>query len=503
MGVVRTTTTQGLAERIAPACQEESMSRRSFATSALALATAAGLLAACQTGLSVSSLTGKDSDPRPAESDEGTGADDRSDSPTGTRREPDPAAARALDACFARLIRDPSLTRGECKKEHEAYYRGRPIRDSDIIGAAKALFGEGLDVNTSGDSMTVSDGSLDRKTLARYAREMYVPALIEDDATAIGVFRHRQFSEGEAEKYKKLNSERKWGYLLTEPTSRLLLCHWLAGAVNDQEKGAELKSWCYDAGLRAARLPVYLYQPGRPRTVRSGAPQDEFPLDGQTYVPRSDGSGWNVQVAVSGTTPLDGYAIERSVDFIGQVLGWEDSDPELKKKGKQLRQEFKELNAKRRAAAHAPMAKTIGSKGKLVWTDIPFADPWKPFPVAKSALPACESLYLAAWAPTTSDDDVLGWHLYVSADGEECFDDDFDVPPGQQTGTPEYMTKLAESCKLEKGGKHKVTTTLRQRVRYNTGEKRARISDDSVEVYEVGGSRPDKVLTRNSITCTN
>lgn len=412
--------------------------------------------------------------------------------------------AKALDACYARLIADASLSAGECKAQRDAYLAGRGrLTDKEITGAARALFGVGLAVEKSGRTMTISDGALDRRALEGYARDMYLPAILSNPNTpAMGVYRARRAfdDEKEYESFKALSASRKWGFIVTEPTSRMMLCDWLADALDDKAQGKKLKTWCFDEGTRAARLPVYLYQPGKPRTIEAGDEQDDYPVDGEAYVPRKDGSGWKMQVAVSGTTPIESYAIHRSVDFAGLALTWED-DPELKKKGQQLRKELEEVDVEKRAAAQKAMARQVGSKGKLMWTDVPVLDPWKPFPTMKSAMPACESLSLAVWEPTRRPDRVTGWYVEVSIDGDDCFDDEIFQPSDRKPG-PIYRTELAGKCKVAKGrDQHKIATVLRQLVYYKTDEKRARVSGDEIEVYDVHGSKPDKVLAKDSQIC--
>jgi hypothetical protein len=514
------------------------MSTRSLATGALALATIATLTVACQSGLSIGGLGGKKPDDARAAADD-DGEPDRSrdrersdddgpddgdadaDAETEARPEKKSAAAgrgsrkggraadaaAALDACYARLIRDASLRPGECQAQRDAYLSSRGIKgpsDRDITGAARALFGEGLTIEKSGRAMTISDGALDRRTLERYAREMYLPAILSNTSSpAMGVYRHRREldNEKEYESFKALSQSRKWGFILTEPTSRMMLCDWLAEALDDKAAGKKLKLWCFDEGMRAARLPVYLYRPGKPRTIEPDAEQDDYPVDGEAYVPREDGSAWKIQVAVSGTTPIESYAVHRSIDFAGLVLTWED-DPELKKKGHELRAQLQEVDAAKRAAAHKAMARKVGPRGKLMWTDVPLLDPWKPFPAMTSNVPACEALTLAVWEPTRRPDRVTGWYVEVSIDGDDCFDDEIFEPSDRKPG-PIFRTALAGKCKVAKGRQqHKIATVLRQLVHYKTDEKRARISDDEIEVYDVHGSRPDKVLARESLVCS-
>ncbi len=504
------------------------MSTRSLAAGALALATIA-TLAACQSGFSIGGVGGKKPDRARAADDDADGSEDSAervaaeepdcdaeadevpDKPAARREGRGKAgghgsdAARALDACYARLIGDASLSPGECKAQRDAYLAGRGrLTDKEIGEAARALFGEGLAIEKSGKSMTVSDGSLDWRTLERYARDMYLPAILANTSSpAMGVYRHRRNfdDEKEYESFKALSASRKWGFILTEPTSRMMVCDWLADAVDDKAQGRKLKTWCFDEGMRAARLPVHLYQPGKPRTIAPGDQQDDYPVDGEAYVPRGDGSGWKIQVAVSGTTPMEGYAIHRSVNFAGLVLTWED-DPQLKKKGQDLRQELEEVDAEKRAVAQKAMARQVGVKGKLLWTDVPFLDPWKPFPALKSKVPACESLSLAVWEPTRRPDRVTGWYVEVSIDGDDCFDDEIFQPSDRKPG-PIYRTELAGKCKVAKGREqHKIATVLRQLIYYKTDEKRARISGDEIEVYDVHGSKPDKVLARDSLVCS-
>jgi len=417
-------------------------------------------------------------------------------------RPPDPKAARALDACYAHLVRDVLRPLIDCKEPREAYFRARGIEkppDTEIAAAARALFGEGLDIQTSGQRMTISDGSLDQRTLERYAREHYFPALVEIPyAASSGVIRHlRDVDDGKT--FDELGKKRQFGFVLTEPVSRLGLCLSLVNGIEDGARARELRKWCFHAAIKAARLPVFVHRPGETRTIEPG-PQvdDDFPVDGATYVPRQDGSGWTVHVAASGTTPIESYPVQRSVVRVAGWLADHDNPPELQAEGQKLRQEFEDLDRKKREAATKAIARQIGSRARLLWSDAAVFDPWNPLPAMKSKRPACKSLSLTAWLPAKLRSGG-GWHVSVAADGKRCPIDTFSEEdlPG-----PDYHKKVAELCTLQPGrAQHHIQAELRKLVSYKTDERRARVRDDSIEVYDVKGSKAGKLVAKDSITC--
>lgn len=348
--------------------------------------------------------------------------------------------------------------------------------DADRAGAVRALYGDGLAIKTSGDSISIDWGELDAATYQRYARELYRPALeqISADLNRGSL----AYPAGESIATTAV------GRTLIEPVLKMRLCVHLADSIGDFKASRQATFYCNEQALRQAKAPAVAFR-GAPVSYSATWTFDGVALDEPIY---RDGA---VVITVAAPGALDHFGAWRPVPELVNKLHYE-APPALQALARDTRAWADTLSAGAAARVARRDRRFLKARGSVVFTAAPVSG-WEPIePAGKSDALTCEKAEAHIYGPKKKGT----YDLTVRANGVLC------ANSVQSQSFVQHRGVIRLCGEQLKSGANTIEVAVSTNVTTDTGRRRVYVKKDRVEARKLYNNRAGKRIATGSITCT-
>lgn len=348
--------------------------------------------------------------------------------------------------------------------------------NAERFGAIRALYGDGLSIRRSGDTVTIDWGELDAATYRRYVTEYYRPFLERISANLDGA--QSAYPEGHE------ISTTAAGRTLIEPLLKERLCQALAGSISDYQANLRANLYCTERALAHARAPTVAF---RGTKVSYTAPEGfaGITMDEPIF------SGAAVLITVAGPGTLDHFGAWRPVRQLVSTMHYKAPES-LQRLASDTRAWADGLSASATRRIAARDRRFLGRRGSVVFTDGP-APGWEPItPLGKRAKPSCSATHAHLYGPKKKGH----YDLAVRANGVTC----------KNLVLSQGFAKHGSIAKLcgahLRPGDNTIEVAISNNVTTDTGRRRIHVKADRVEARKLYNNRAGKRISSGSITCT-
>jgi hypothetical protein len=348
--------------------------------------------------------------------------------------------------------------------------------DGERAAAIRALYGEGLSIKTSGETVSIDWGSLDAATYERYVAEHYRP-FIERVSASLHPGSAAFPGGGHVETAAAART-------LVEPALKNKLCVALAESLSDFKASRDAQIYCGEQALRHARAPTVAFR-GVAVSYSGVSTFEGVRLDEPIY------QGVAVLITVSAPGTLDHFGAWRPVPQLVSDLHYEAPAP-VKQLARDTRAWARELSAgaeKRIAARDKRFRKP---RGAVVFTGAPVSG-WEAIqPLGKNASPSCDAAHAHIYGPSRKG----FYDLTVRANKVLCSNS------VQSQGFAQHRSIAALCGEHLTAGDNEIEVTIAKNVNRDTGRRRIYVKKDRVEGQKIYSNKAGKRLTTAVMTCT-
>jgi hypothetical protein len=369
-------------------------------------------------------------------------------------------------------------------------------KDKLFWEAARALYGEGLEIKRTRRSTTIAPGSLTQAAYDRYVKEVYLEVLRAYLTRMEGGY-WRWNPEGYRDRKFDPRGEVKLGHLLMEPYLKYALCRKIAGRIGSKPNivaAWRRYGWCALKAMEEATAPIYVY---RGQKVTWSAPADRGDLGIHDVIWQADARGsYPMVVTVAGGSKIYTLASTKILMRISK-----DVDPDL---ARDLHAKASRIYNKTLKIYHglvkreARKQRRLAGGQRVIFSDRRFYATVAQ-PPAKGPIP-CRKTHFLAYAPQKQR--KQGYHLAVEIDGSECAA--LYVEAGEDSYNDIY-THPACSIAL-KPGHHKVRVAMHESVdlfNHKRREWRRGNMQWKRRTVTYTQTRRGKLLYKGEIECTH
>lgn len=288
--------------------------------------------------------------------------------------------------------------------------------NAEIAAAARAIFGDGLEVTRSGDKVAVDWGSLTEKKARYYLETYWGPALDSiDSETVFSVDDKRWVFPFYTKSLRKTSR----AYFLMEPDGRRALCLRIARAITDDKLAQKTRDFCAVRAVETANKAVLGF---RGKKVSFGA---RAPWAGVWFKERlwqdKDGAR-DLLLVTSGPDDVDQYDQLKYIAHVADIgrTARDQYSPEALRKLRRLFDAASDKLAKKDERTAARDAALVGRKAAVIFSDHPASGWRKIWPLEASAKKvSCYESHVHTYGPARAKPGQL-YTLTVELNGRQC-----------------------------------------------------------------------------------